>query len=185
MSEEILLETEEQMEKAMHAMENALKRVRSGRATPDLVENIQVDYYGSMTPVPQVANVSTPEPRLLVIKAFDNSVLGEIEKAIIRSDLGITPSNDGKIIRLNVPPLTEETRKKLVQETKKTLESAKVGVRNARRDGNKKIDQECKDKVISEDQRDTFKDQVQTLTSEYENKLDQAQKQKEKELLTV
>jgi ribosome recycling factor len=185
MPETVLLETEELMEKAVTAMEREFKRVRSGRATPDMVEHIHVDYYGSMTAIPQIANVSAPEPRLLVLKAFDNSVLGEIEKAIIKSDLGITPQNDGKVIRLNVPALTEETRKKLVQETKKALESAKVSVRNARRDGNKSLDNMCKDKEISEDQRDTFKEKVQELTNKYEGILLKGQQAKEKELLTV
>jgi ribosome recycling factor len=185
MLDTILLETEETMEKSVAAMERDFKRTRSGRATPDMVEHIHVDYYGSMTAIPQVANVSAPEPRLLVLKAFDNSVLADIEKAIIKSDLGITPQNDGKVIRLNVPALTEETRKKLVQETKKSLESAKVGVRNARRDGNKSIDNLCKNKDISEDERDTTKEKVQVLTTKYENILLESQKEKEKQLLTV
>jgi ribosome recycling factor len=185
MPEAILLETEEHMQKALHAMERDFKRVRSGRASPDMVEHIHVDYYGSMTALPQVANISAPEPRLLVVKAFDNSILGAIEKAIIKSDLGITPSNDGKVIRLNVPALTEETRKKMVNETKKSLEHAKVGTRNARRDGNKHLDNLCKDKAISEDQRDALKDKIQDLTNKYELKLEQAQKVKEKELMTV
>lgn len=185
MPETILLETEEHMEKAVAAMEREFKRTRSGRATPDMVEHIHVDYYGSMTAIPQVANVSAPEPRLLVLKAFDNSILSEIEKAIIKSDLGITPQNDGKVIRLNVPALTEETRKKLVQETKKALESAKVAVRNARRDGNKALDNLCKNKEISEDDRDTNKAKVQDLTNKFEDILLKAQQAKEKELLTV
>jgi ribosome recycling factor len=185
MPETVLLTVEESMEKALSALEQSFKRVRSGRATVDMVEHIHVDYYGSPTALPQVANISAPEPRLLVVKPFDASILAEIEKSIVRSDLGITPSNDGKVIRLNVPPLTEETRKKLVQETKKNLENGKVSVRNARRDGNKELDQICKDKTISEDQRDTFKDQIQDLTNTFENKLDEAQKAKEKELMTV
>jgi ribosome recycling factor len=185
MPETVLLTVEEHMEKALTALEQSFKRVRSGRATVDMVEHIHVDYYGSPTGLPQVANISAPEPRLLVVKPFDASILAEIEKSIVKSDLGITPSNDGKVIRLNVPPLTEETRKKLVQETKKVLETAKVGVRNARRDGNKDLDQMSKDKAISEDQRDTFKDKVQDLTNTFENKLDKAQKAKEKELMTV
>ena len=185
MSEAILLDTEEHMKKALSAMERDFKRVRSGRASPDMVEHIHVDYYGSMTALPQVANISAPEPRLLVIKAFDNSILGAIEKAIIKSDLGITPSNDGKVIRLNVPALTEETRKKMVNETKKSLEHAKIGTRNARRDGNKHIDNLFKDKAISEDQREVLKEKIQDLTNKYELKLEQSQKTKEKELLTV
>lgn len=181
----VLLEIEEAMEKAVASLEREFKRLRSGRATPDLVDHIKVDYYGSETPLSQVANISAPEPRLLVIKAFDNTVLPEIEKAIIKSNLGLNPQNDGKVIRLNIPPLTEETRKKLVQDTKKALESAKVSSRNARRDGNKSLDSMCKDKEISEDQRDTFKEKVQDLTNKYENKLESLQKAKEEELLKV
>ncbi|MBF0198769.1 MAG: ribosome recycling factor [Planctomycetes bacterium] len=185
MPETLVLETEEIMEKAIAALEREFKRLRSGRATPDMVEHIRVDYYGSETPLAQVANISAPEPRLLVIKAFDNSVLAEIEKAIVRSNMGINPQNDGKMIRLNVPPLTEETRKKLVQDTKKALEHGRVSVRNARRDANKKVETFCKDKLISEDQRDSMKGEVQDLTSKFEDKLQTLQKDKEKELLTV
>jgi ribosome recycling factor len=185
MPETVLAEAKETMEKAIQAMENQFKRLKSGKASPDLVDGIRIDYYGTETPLSQLANISTPEPRILVIKAFDNSILAEIEKAIIRSDLGINPQNDGKIIRLNVPPLTEETRKKLVTETKKILEQAKISTRNARRDANKNLDNMCKDKSISEDQRDTMKDQIQNLTNEFEGKLDSAQKEKEKDLLKV
>jgi len=185
MPDMLLLEVEETMEKALRAMENAFKRLRSGRATPSMLDHIQVNYYGSMTPMSQIGNISAPEPRLLVIKPFDNSALADVEKALIKSDLGMAPQNDGKVIRLNVPPLTEETRKKLVQETKKALESAKISVRNARREGNKDLDTMCKDKTISEDQRDTYKDKIQDLTNSFENKLDQAQKSKEAELLKV
>lgn len=185
MSEEILMDAEEVMEKAVNALERDFKRLRSGRATPDMVEHVKVDYYGSETPLSQVANISAPEPRLLVIKAFDNTVLPNIEKAVIKSNLGLNPQNDGKVIRLNIPPLTEETRKNLVHDTKKILENAKVATRNARRDANKNLDQLCKDKEISEDERDTFKDKVQDLTKQYESKLDSMQKTKEEELLKV
>ena len=185
MPEMVLMEVEESMEKAIAAMENSFKRLRSGRATPDMLDHIQVDYYGSLTPMSQVGNISAPEPRLLVIKPFDSSILPEVEKAVVKSDLGMAPQNDGKVIRLNVPPLTEETRKKLVQETKKSLETAKVSVRNARRDGNKSLDTMCKSKEISEDQRDTFKEKIQDLTNKFENKLDKYQKTKEEELLKV
>ena len=185
MPETILAETQEIMDKAIHAMENQFKRLKSGKASPDLLEGIQAEYYGTKTPLSQLANISVPEPRILVIKAFDQSALPEIEKAIISSDLGINPQNDGKIIRLNIPPLTEETRKKLVTETKKILENAKVSTRNARRDANKSLDTLCKDKTISEDQRDTFKDKIQNLTNEFESKLDKAQKEKEEDLLKV
>ena len=169
MPDMLLLEVEETMEKAMRAMENAFKRLRSGRATPSMLDHIQVNYYGAMTPMSQIGNISAPEPRLLVIKPFDSSALADVEKALIKSDLGMAPQNDGKVIRLNVPPLTEETRKKLVQETKKALESAKISVRNARREGNKDLDTMCKDKTISEDQRDTYKGKIQDLTNSFEN----------------
>ncbi len=185
MPETVLAQATETMEKAIVAMENQFKRLKSGKASPDLVDNVRIDYYGTETPLSQLANISVPEPRILVIKAFDNSVLPEIEKAIIRSDLGLNPQNDGKIIRLNIPPLTEETRKKLVTETKKILENAKISTRNARRDGNKNLDTLCKDKTISEDQRDTMKDKIQNLTNEFEGKLDKAQKEKEQDLLKV
>ena len=185
MPESILKETKEIMEKALAALERDYKRLRSGRATPDLLEHVRVDYYGSETPLAQVANISAPEPRLLVVKAFDNTILGNIEKAIIRSDLGLNPQSDGKVLRLKIPPLTEETRKKLVHDTKKILEHAKVATRNARRDGNKHIDQLCKDKAISEDDRDIYKEKVQDLTKQYESKLDAVQKAKENELLTI
>ena len=162
MPDMVLMEVEESMEKAVASLENSFKRLRSGRATPDMLNHIQVDYYGSMTPMTQIGNISAPEPRLLVIKPFDGSALPDIEKALVRSDLGMAPQNDGKVIRLNVPPLTEETRKKLVGETKKSLETAKVSTRNIRRDGNKALDTMCKDKEISEDQRDTYKDKIRT-----------------------
>lgn len=185
MPDNILNETELAMEQAVESLEREFKRLRTGRATPTLVEHVLVDYYGSDTPLPQIANVSAPEPRLLVIKAYDNSVLPAIEKAIIRSDLGVTPQNDGKIIRLQIPPLNEETRKKLVQETKKLLENGKISVRNTRRDGNKALDQLEKDKAITEDDNNLYKDKIQDLTKKYEAKLDSVQEAKEKELLTV
>lgn len=185
MPDTVMSDADEIMEKAVGALERDFKRLRSGRATPDMLDHVKVDYYGSETPLSQVATISAPEPRLLVVKAFDNGVLPNIEKAIIRSDLGLNPQNDGKVLRLMVPPLTEETRKKLVHETKKILENAKVATRNARRDSNKKLDQMCKDKEISEDERDTFKDKIQELTKKFETRLDSLQKNKEEELLKV
>ncbi|MBF0244590.1 MAG: ribosome recycling factor [Planctomycetes bacterium] len=185
MPSENVSKTENIMIKAMASLERDYKRLRTGRATPALIEHLSVNYYGSETPISQVASISAPEPRMLVLKPFDTSIMTDLEKAIIKSDLGLNPQNDGKIMRLAIPPLTEETRKKLVTDTKKILEHAKISVRNARRDGNKDIDQECKDKKISEDQRDAFKEEIQELTKNYETKLDGLQKAKEKELLTV
>ncbi len=185
MPEAIQKKTEEAMAKAVAALEREFKRLRTGRATPGLVDNVRVNYYGSETPLAQVASIAAPEPRLLIIKPFDAAVLVEIEKALVKSDLGINPQNDGKVIRLNIPALNEETRKKLVQDTRKILEHAKVAVRSARRDGIKEVEDLCKQKKISEDIRDRYKDILQELTKKYESKLDGQQKSKEEELLKV
>ncbi len=185
MPESVISLVKEQMAKTQESMAKEYKRLRTGRASPSMLEHLRVSYYGSETPLPQVATVSAPEPRMLVIKPFDASAISDIEKAIVKSDMGLNPQNDGKVIRVNIPPLNAETRKKLVNDTKKILEHAKVSVRNARRDGNKELDTMCKNKTISEDIRDSFKDQVQDLTKGAESKLDQIQKEKESELMTV
>lgn len=185
MSEEVIDSTTKAMQHAVESLEREFKRLRRGRATPSLVEHLFVEYYGTPTPITQVASISAPEPRMLVIKPFDAGAIVDIEKAIVKSDLGLNPQSDGKLIRLNIPPLNEETRKKLMNDTKKILENAKVSVRSARRDGNKDLDTLCKDKAISEDQRDAFKTRVQNMTKEFEDKLDALQKAKEKELKEV
>lgn len=178
----ILLETEERMEKAVEVLVDKYRGMRTGRAHPGLVENIQVDYYGSPTPMKQLSNISAPEPDQLVIKPFDQGSLGEIEKAIQRSSVGIHPSSDGKIIRLKVPPLSEERRKQLVAQAKEVAEETRVSIRNVRRDANKQADQLQKDKVLSEDEQKSLKDEIQDLTKKYEKKVDDTLKSKSDEL---
>jgi ribosome recycling factor len=178
----LLLETEERMEKAEQVLHERYRGMRTGRANPGLVENVRVDYYGSSTPLKQLANIAAPEPDLLVIKAYDAAALSEIEKAIQKSDVGIHPSNDGRVIRLKVPPLSEERRKQLVTRAKEVAEESRVSIRNIRRDANKHAEQMEKDKELSEDELKTLKDGVQELTKRFEKKIDDLFKQKSEEL---
>src|SRR5947199_7233714 len=168
--EEILFDGEERMEKASNVLRDELRGLRTGRATPALVDSIRVEYYGSPTPLKQMAQISTPDPQQIVIRPFDQSVLKEIEKAIRSSDLGMSPNNDGKMIRLTVPPMSGEQRQKLVTRIKKSSEDAKVACRNIRRDANKQFDQAEKNKEMTEDERDKGKDEVQRLLKQYEDK---------------
>jgi ribosome recycling factor len=170
--EEILLDGEERMEKAVDVLKHALNGIRTGRANPGLVDTLRVEVYGSPTPIKQLASVGAPEPTQIVIRPFDPGTLKDIEKAIQASGLGFTPMNDGRVIRLNIPPLSGEVRKKLVGRIKELAEEAKVSIRNVRRDSNKQADQEQKDKVLTEDDRDSVKEQVQELTKQYETKVD-------------
>ena len=170
--EEILLDGEERMEKAVDVLKHALNGIRTGRANPGLVDTLRVEVYGSPTPIKQLASVGAPEPTQIVIRPFDPGTLKDIEKAIQASGLGFTPMNDGRVIRLNIPPLSGEVRKKLVGRIKELAEEAKVAIRNVRRDANKQADQEQKDKVLTEDDRDSVKEQVQELTKQYEAKVD-------------
>src|SRR5438270_9852289 len=160
-SEEILFDAEERMEKAVNVYRDELRGLRTGRATPALVDGLRVEYYGSPTPLKQLAQISTPDPQSIVIKPFDPGTLKDIEKAIRSSDLGMAPNNDGKLIRLQVPPMSGEQRKKLVTHVKKSAEAAKVACRNIRRDGNKHFDQAEKSKEMTEDDRDSGKEQMQ------------------------
>src|SRR6266481_6313782 len=162
-SDEILLDAEERMEKAVNVFRDELRGRRTGRATPALVDSLRVEYYGSPTPLKQMAQISTPDPQQIVIKPYDQSVLKEIEKAIRSSDLGMSPTNDGKLIRLSVPPMSGEQRKKMATRIKKSAEEAKVACRNIRRDANKNFDQSEKAKELTEDDRDKGKEEVQTL----------------------
>ncbi len=182
-ADEILMDVEERMEKAVNVYKDELRGLRTGRATPGLVDSLRVEYYGSPTPLKQLAQISTPDPQSLVIKPFDPGSLKEIEKAIRSSDLGMAPNNDGKIIRLIVPTMSGEQRKKLVTQLGKSAESAKVACRNIRRDGNKHFDQGEKDKEMTEDERDTGKEQVQTLLKTYEGKIEEMEAKKTKEIL--
>ena len=182
-SDDILLDCEERMEKAVNVFRDELRGLRTGRATPALVENIRVEYYGSPTPIKALATISTPDPQHLVIKPFDASVLKEVEKAIRSSDLGLSPSNDGKMVRLQVPPMSGEQRKKMVQQINKSAEAAKVACRNIRRDGNKHFDQAEKAKEMTEDDRDAGKEEVQALLKKYEDRITEMAEKKAKEIM--
>jgi len=183
--DDILLESEERMEKSLHFLQDEYKKVRSGRATPGLVENVRVDYYGAMTPLKQLATIGVPEPMLLVIRPFDPGSLKAIEKGIMASEVGITPSNDGKLIRLAVPPLSEERRKQLVAQTKQMAEEAKVAIRNVRRDAIRDAEKEKKAGAMTEDDLVRFKDDVQELTDEYTGKVDELHQAKSEQLMQV
>jgi ribosome recycling factor len=180
---QILKDCEERMEKALDVFRNDLKGLRTGRATPGLLDSLRVDYYGSPTPVKQIANISTPDPQSIMIKPFSAEDLKDIEKAIRSSDLGLAPNNDGKVIRLTIPPMSGDQRKKLVQQIKKQAESAKVACRNIRRDGNKHFDDEEKAKTMTEDDRDKGKAKVQDLLKSYEGKVDEVAEKKCKEVM--
>lgn len=183
--DDILLEAEERMEKSLHFLQDEYTKVRSGRAAPGLVENIKVDYYGTETPLKQIAAIGAPEPRLLVIRPFDPSSVQAIEKSILKSDIGITPSSDGKLIRLAIPPLSEERRKQIVGQTKQMAEEAKVAIRNERRDAIKLADKEKKDGQMTEDELEQFKKDVQETTDEYTDKVDELHKAKSEDLMQV
>ena len=181
--EEILLDTEERMEKAIAKLRQDLTGIRTGRANPGMVDSLRVEAYGSPVPIKTIASVSTPEPQQIVIRPFDPGTIKDIEKGIIASDLGMAPQSDGKVIRLNVPALSGEVRRKMVARTKELAEEAKVAIRNIRRDGNKAADQEEKDKVLSEDERDETKKEVQDLTKKYEEQANDLAKAKEAEVM--
>ncbi len=181
--DEILLDTEERMEKAVEVLHGQLQGLRTGRATPGLVDSIRADYYGSPTPLKQMANISVPEPQQILIRPYDASVIGAISKAIQASDVGLAPNSDGRVIRLNIPPLSTERRKQLVSRVKELAEEARVSIRNIRRDGNKHADQAEKDKTMSEDIRDDTKDQIQELTRKYESKVNDMASDKEKDVM--
>lgn len=182
-SEEILFDAEERMEKAVSVFSDQLRGLRTGRATPALVDNLRVEYYGSPTPLKTLAQINCPDPQSIVIRPFDASCLKDIEKAIRSSDLGMAPNNDGKMIRLQVPSMSGDQRKKMVAVIKKSSEDAKVSCRNIRRDANKHFDQAEKDKGITEDDRDQGKEQVQDLLKKYEGKIDEVGDKKSKEIM--
>ncbi len=181
--DEILLDCEERMEKAVSFLTDQLKGLRTGRATPGLVDSIRVDYYGSPTPLKQLANISVPEPQQIVIRPFDAQAVGDIVKAIQSSDVGLAPNNDGKLIRLNIPALSTERRKQLASRVKEFAEEARISIRNIRRDANKHADQGQKNKLFSEDERDDIKDEVQKLTKKYEASVNAATAAKEKDIM--
>lgn len=176
-------ESRDRMEKSIESLKKELKRVRTGRASLSLLDGIKVDYYGTQTPLNQMASLSVPESRLIVIQPWDVSVIKEIEKAILKSDLGLTPSSDGKLIRIAIPPLTEERRKELVKVVNKIAEEYKVAIRNIRRDGNEMVKELKKESEISEDDAFKAQDEIQKITDEYIGKIDEVQAAKEKEIL--
>lgn len=185
MIKDIIKDAEERMKKSIEHLSKDLASMRAGRANPAMVERISVDYYGSPTPINQLANVTVPEARLLVIQPWDKSMITDIEKAIMRSDLGITPSNDGNVIRLAVPQLTEERRKELAKVVKKRVEEARVAVRNIRREANDMLKSSEKDKLISEDENKKGADEIQKLTDKYVKNVDAVLQAKEKEIMEV
>ncbi|MFH0911681.1 MAG: ribosome recycling factor [Planctomycetota bacterium] len=181
----VMLEAEEAMEKAVAHLARAFRTIRTGRATPALVENIRVKAYQSEMIMKQCGNISVPEARMLVIKPFDPSILGEIEKAILASDLGVTPLNDGKLIRLQFPPLTEERRKLLAAQVKNQGEEGKVAIRNARRDGIKELERLEKNKALTEDDLKRLKEETTDLTKKYEKKVDDEVAKKTVEIMEI
>lgn len=181
--EDIMLDAEERMEKALGVLKNNLAGIRTGRATPGLLDSVKVTVYGSATPLKQLASVGAPEPQQLVIRPFDPSTIKDIEKAIVASELGLNPQNDGRIIRINIPPLSTDVRKKLVARIKDLAEESKVSIRNVRRDANKAIETAEKDKLISEDDRDKAKEDIQELTKKFENSVGELAKAREAEVM--
>jgi ribosome recycling factor len=182
-TKEIVSEAESKMKKAVEALHDELKTVRTGRASTGLVDNIKIDYYGTPTPLKQLATLATPQADMIVIKPFDPASVKEIEKAIKSSDLSIAPIVEGKFIRLNVPPLSEERRLQLVAQAKQTGEQAKVGIRNIRRDANKQLEKQQKDKLITEDDLQHGKKQIDDVTKEYADKVDDLVKHKSEEIM--
>lgn len=178
-------EIEAKMEKRIDGLVSEFKTIRAGRANASVLDKIAIDYYGTMTPVQQVGSISSPEPRMLVIQPWDASVLSEIEKAINKSDLGISPQNDGKVIRLNFPPLTEERRRELVKMVKKYAEEAKVQIRNVRRDALEMYKKQKKDGEITEDDLKTIEKDVQNMTDKYIKEIDDITSDKEKEITEI
>ena len=183
MIESMYQETRESMQKSIDALENDLKKIRTGRASLSILDDIRVDYYGTLTPLNQMASLSTPESRLITVQPWDVSVIKDVEKAILKSDLGLTPSNDGKVVRISIPPLTEERRKQLVKVIYKKSEEHKISIRNVRRDTNDLLKSLKKDGEISEDDAFKAQDQVQKITDEHIKLIDDVCKNKEKEIL--
>jgi ribosome recycling factor len=183
MIESIYQETRESMGKSVEALKNELKRIRTGRASLSILDGIKVDYYGTLTPLNQMATLAVPESRLITIQPWDVSVVKDIEKAILKSDLGLTPSSDGKIIRISIPQLTEDRRKELVKVVHKVCEEYKVSVRNFRRDSNELLKSMKKDGEITEDDAFKSQEQVQKITDEHIKLVDECYQEKEKEIL--
>lgn len=180
--DQIVKDCKDRMEKALDILRNEFKGLRTGRASPALLDSLRVEYYGSATPIKQLASVSAPEAQQLMIKPFDANALKDIEKAIRNSDLGLSPDNDGKVIRLKIPAMSGEQRTKLAKKVKELAENSKVSCRNVRRDANKHVETEEKAKTISEDDAKKAKDKVQEVLKQYENKVDEIATAKAKEI---
>jgi ribosome recycling factor len=184
MKAEIIKEMQRKMDRALEVLGQDFARIRTGRASVALLEGIKVDAYGTAMPISQVASLAAPEPRLLTVQPWDTGLMSDLEKAILRSDLGLTPSNDGKIMRIPIPPLTTDRRKELVKSTKKMAEESKVALRNLRRDANEQLKELKKDKQISEDEVFKAQEEVQKATDDYIKKLDALAAEKEKEIMS-
>ncbi|MEH7385762.1 ribosome recycling factor [Bacillus sp. JJ1521] len=185
MANNTLNQVKDKMSKAVQALSRELATVRAGRANPAILDKVTVDYYGAPTPLNQVASINVPEARMLVIQPYDKSILGDMEKAIQKADLGLNPTNDGSIIRISIPPLTEERRRELVKVVKKYAEESKVAVRNVRRDGNDELKKLEKNGEITEDELRSLTDDIQKITDESINNIDSVAKEKEKEIMEV
>ena len=185
MSTNIIQDAQKRMDKAVQQLKNELASIRTGRATPSLLDKVKVEYYGTLTPVNQLANISAPEPKLLTIQPWDKNVLEDIEKAILKSELGLTPNSDGHIIRIQIPSLTEERRQELVKMVKKYGEEAKVAIRNVRRDANDSVKKDEKDGKLPEDESRRLQENIQQTTNEFIAKVDQVVEDKEKEMMEV
>lgn len=185
MIDEVLGELKERMKKSVDVLQDDLLGIRTGRASPALVEKLLVEYYGTATPLNQLASIAAPEPRLLVIRPWDATALADIERAILKSDLGLTPMNDGKLIRLSIPRLTEERRRELVKVVARRIEDARVAIRNLRRDALRDLQDFENEKMISEDEFYRGKDKVQELTDEFIKEIDEIGKRKETEVLEI
>ena len=183
--DELFADAEERMDKAVEAVRREFAKIRSGKATVSLLDGVRVEYYGSTVPLRQIANISVPEARLLVVQPWDKKTVGDIEKAILQADLGLNPSNDGKLIRVPIPPLTEERRKQLVKKVRALGEEAKTAIRQIRRDANDEIKQREKDSVISEDEARRQLDETQKDTNQHTEQIDKLCQQKEKELMEI
>ena len=185
MIDKIYNETKEKMENSIENFRYELNKIRTGKASASILDGIKVNYYGSVVPLKQAANIAVPEVRLITIQPWDKTMIGEVEKAILKSDLGLTPLNDGHIIRLPIPALTEERRKDLVKQTKRIGEEIKVSVRNARRDANESLKSSEKSSDISEDDSHRAQDNIQELTGVYSKKVDEILKVKESEIMEI
>ncbi|AZV42303.1 MULTISPECIES: ribosome recycling factor [Peribacillus] len=185
MPKQVISNAKTKMEKAISAYTRELATIRAGRANASLLDKVFVDYYGAPTPINQLAGISVPEARLLVIQPYDKTILGEIEKAILKSDLGLNPTNDGSLIRIAIPALTEERRKELVKVVKKEAEEAKIAIRNIRRDGNDDLKKLEKNGEITEDDLRGYADDIQKMTDQHISKIDDITKDKEQEILAV